>query len=180
LVEVLYDSNFARRVGMSPLEVTLLQRPGEYPNHAGTTAYLHRHDPWVNTEIMENLKRLRGVIVSAISALVLAWQWYRHRNSDGIDDYLNAASELELNALRATTRGEFGEAELQAAIGQLTRLKIAVLEGQQKGLIPADQHLTDLLSRLDGLEQSLPRLAVSGDGRAAVSLSLPSSRRQAS
>jgi hypothetical protein len=129
---------------------------------------------------MENLKRLRGVIVSAISALVLAWQWYRHRNSDGIDDYLNAASGLELNALRAATRGEFEEAEMHAAVGQLTWLKIAVLEGQQKGLIPADQHLTDLLSRLDGLEQSLPRLAVSSDGRPAVSLSLPSSRRQAS
>lgn len=180
LLEVLYDSNFARRVGMSPLDVTLLQRPGEYPNHAGTTAYLHRHDPWINTDIMENLKRLRGVIVSAISALVLAWQWYRHRNTDGIDDYLAAASELELSALRAATRGEFGVAEMRASLGQVTRLKIAILEAQQKGMVPADQHLTDLLSRLDGLEQSLPRLAASNDGTPAVALTLPSSRRQAS
>lgn len=180
LLEVLYESNFARRVGMSPLDVKLLERPGEYPNHAGTVAYLHRHDPWINSDIVENLKRLRGMIVSAISAAILAWQWYRRRNADGLDDYLRAGNELELSALRAASRREFGEAELQASLGQLTSLRIAVLEAQQEGLIPADQQLAGLLSRLDGLQQSLPRLVGSGEGGPPFSLALPSSRRQAS
>ena len=60
LLEVLYESDFARRVGMPPLDAKLLGRSGEYPTHAGTTAYLRRHDPLINTELVERLKNLRG------------------------------------------------------------------------------------------------------------------------
>ena len=45
------------------------------------------------------------MIVSAISAAILAWQWYRRRRAEG---YLRACNKLELGALRASSRGEFG------------------------------------------------------------------------
>ena len=77
LLEVLYESDFARRVGIKPLNADLLQRSGEYPNHAGTIAYLHRNDPLINKDRIDGIKSFAGTLVSAFSALILAWQWYK-------------------------------------------------------------------------------------------------------
>jgi TRAP-type uncharacterized transport system substrate-binding protein len=179
LLEVLYESDFARRVGMQPLDVKLLQRSGEYPTHAGTVAYLRRHDPLVNKDIIENLKSLRGMIVSAASALILAWQWYRRRRTEGVDDYLRVCNKLELDALRASAREEFGEAELHRFLAQLAELKIDVLEKHQEGVLTGGQPFAELVSRIERLQQTLPSLvlAAASEGHASAAVAKP--RRKA-
>jgi len=158
LLEVLYESDFARRVGMPPLDANLLQRSGEYPNHAGTFAYLHRHDPWINSDFIDKLMSLRGTIVSVASALILAWQWYRGRRVEGVDGHLRACSTLELEVLQMSSRGELGEAELRRFLTQLAELKIDVLEKHQAGIITGEQQVSGLLARIEALQQTLPGL----------------------
>lgn len=179
LLEVLYESDFTRRVGMQPLDANLLHRSGEYPSHAGTVAYLHRRDPWVNKDFVENLKSLRGMIVSAVSALILAWQWYRRRRIEGVDDHLRACNKMELDALRASSRGELDKDQVQDLLAQLVQLKICVLEKHQAGFFAGDQQFAYLVSRIESLQETLPDLArgTVRDGRVAVTL--PPSQRKA-
>ena len=167
LLEVLYESDFARRVGIKPLNAELLQRSGEYPNHPGTVAYLHRNDPLFNKDRIDGIKSVAGTLVSAVSALLLAWQWYKRRRVAGVDDYLRACNKLELDALEASNRGTLGEAELQAGLGQLGDLKIDVLEKHQQGVFSGDQQFAALVSRIESLQQTLPRLLAGTAGQAS-------------
>jgi TRAP-type uncharacterized transport system substrate-binding protein len=177
LIEVLYESDFARRVGMQPLDANLLRRSGEYPSHAGTIAYLHRHDPWVNKDFIDNFKSLFGTVVSAISAILLAWGWYRRQGVEGVDDYLRACNKLELDALRTSASGEFGEAELHGTLSQLVALKILVLEKHQEGVFAGDQRFAQLVDRIERLQQTLPSLVDVVTDRVAVAL--PHAERKA-
>jgi TRAP-type uncharacterized transport system substrate-binding protein len=166
LLEVLYESDFARRVGIKPLNPDLLQRSGEYPNHPGTVAYLHRNDPLFNKDRIDGIKSFAGTLVSAVSALILAWQWYKRRRVAGVDDYLRACNKLELDALDASSRGALGEAELQAGLAQLGDLKIDVLEKHQQGVFSGDQQFAALVSRIESLQQTLPHLLAVTAGQA--------------
>jgi hypothetical protein len=158
LLEVLYESDFARRVGIQPLNVALLQRSGEYPNHPGTVAYLHRNDPLFNKDRIDGIKSFAGALVSAFSALILAWQWYKRRRVAGVDDYLRACNKIELDVLDASARGSLDEAALAAGLAQLGDLKIEVLEKHQQGVFTGDQQFAALVSRIESLQQTLPRL----------------------
>ena len=178
LVEVLYESDFARRAGMKPLDVSLLQRPGEYPNHAGTIAYLHRHDPWINKDLQDNLSRLKGTMVSVVSALILAWQWYRRRQATGVDDYLRACNKLELEALRASSAGQFADAELRVCLAELAELKIDVLETHQQGAFAGDPRFADLVTRIDSLQQTLPVLVLASRSSGAATAAITPIRRK--
>jgi TRAP-type uncharacterized transport system substrate-binding protein len=178
LLEVLYESDFARRVGIQPLNVGLLQRSGEYPNHPGTVAYLHRNDPLFNKDRIDGIKSAAGTMVSAFSALILAWQWYKRRRVAGVDDYLRACNKLELDALDASSRGALGEAELRAGLAQLGDLKIEVLEKHQQGVFSGDQQFAALVSRIESLQQTLPRLLV-GTARQAGSGTPAAGQRRA-
>jgi hypothetical protein len=166
LLEVLYESDFARRVGIQPLNVALLQRSGEYPNHPGTIAYLHRNDPLFNKDRIDGIKSFAGTLVSAFSALILAWQWYKRRRVAGVDDYLRACNKIELDALDASSHGALGEAELQAGLAQLGDLKIDVLEKHQQGVFSGDQQFAALVARIESLQQTLPRLLAVTAGHA--------------
>ena len=179
LLEVLYESDFARRVGMPPLDPKLLHRSGEYPSHAGTIAYLRRQDPWVNQEFIEGLKRLRGMIVSIASAALLAWQWYRRRGVTGADDDLRRCSQIDLDALRASSQRKFDEAKLRSCLAQLAELKMEVLEKHQNCLLAGDQQFADLLARIESLQQTLPGLLRTVGGQAPASLAPPSPQRKA-
>jgi hypothetical protein len=159
LLKVLYESDFTRRVGIEPLDASLLSRSGEYPNHAGTTAYLHRHDPWINKDLIDTFVNLRGAILSVASAVFLAWQWYRRRRVAGVDDHLRACNELDLNALRAASRGTFDDADLQSCLDRLAELKVNVLEQHNAGMFAEDRQFLDLVARIESLQQSLPDLA---------------------
>lgn len=179
LLKVLYESDFARRVGMEPLNVKLLQHPGEYPNHAGTMAYLHQHDPWISKDLVDNVNNLKGAIISVTSALILALEWYRRRRGAGVDDYLRACNQFDLNALRAALRGEFGETELRACQAQLAELKMDVLEKHNQGMFRGDRQFADLVARIESLQQTLPNLVLQAVPRDGVSPGVTPSRRRA-
>jgi TRAP-type uncharacterized transport system substrate-binding protein len=179
LLEVFYQSDFARRLGMPPLDESLIVRSGQYPNHPGTIAYLHRQDPWVSKDLVENLKSLSGMLVSAASALILFWQWYRRRNAVNLSDYLRLGTQLEMEALQAGSGGPCGDGQLEIFQQRLTALRIEVLEKHNDGLLPGDQQFANLLARLDNLQRELPVLLRSAARPEPATLALPGALRQA-
>jgi len=162
LLEVLYESDFARRAGIPPLNDSLILRSAEYPNHAGTISYLHRHDPWINKDFIDNVMNLRVLAVSIASAAVLLWQWFRRCRPSGLDEYLRMCTRLEINAARASLRSEFSDEQLAACLRQLSELKVDTLAKHLSGAFPGDQQFGLLLSRLESLQDSLPALVTKG------------------
>lgn len=158
LLEVIYQSDFARRVGLPPMNEALIHRSAEFPNHAGTVAYLHRHDPWVNKEFVDNVMSLRGLAVSIISAALLLWQWLRRRTSTGLNDYLRMCTKLEIDAARAALQGKFTDEQLDCYLRQLAELKVTALEKHLSGVFPGDQQFGLLLARVESLQKALPSL----------------------
>lgn len=157
LLEVLYESDFARRAHMPTLSENAILQSAEYAAHPGTLAYLHRHDPWVNKDFADNILNLRGLIVSLASTVLLVWQWWRRRSAGALGDYMQACTRLEIAAQRSATGAEPSAADLQAHLQQLAALRIEALEKNQSGELPSDQQFAFFLSRIDHLEQTLQR-----------------------
>jgi TRAP-type uncharacterized transport system substrate-binding protein len=158
LLEVFYESDFARRVGIPALNENMLKQSGEYPNHSGTVAYLHRHDPWVNKDMMDDVTRLRGLLVSAVSALILGWQWYRRRSKGDLNEHLRVCTRLELEILRCAAKGELDAAQAGEFQSQLWQLQLSLLEDHHHGNLPGDQAYLSALARIESLQQRLPGL----------------------
>lgn len=179
LLETLYESDFAQRVGMRPLSPTLLQRSGEYPDHAGMLAYVHRNDPLIDHKLTSMLGSLGGSIVSVFSAALLAWQWFRRRHGD-IGHYLRDCNRLDLKAQQAAGEGEFNETELATCLMQLARLKAEILERHQESILAGDKQFVDLVERIEGLQQTLLSLVRTTNPRERISLAFPPLMRKAS
>lgn len=179
LLHVLYESELANRAGMPPLDGSLVQRSGEYPYHTGTLAYVHRNESWLNKDLIERLKELRGMAVSAVSAALLFWQWYRRRGIGGPSDYLQACAGLELEARRALYDGLLDQACIDACLARVVKLRLEVLENHKAGLLPADAMLATVLSRLDYLQETLGTLLPPSGSADLGPPSLPSARRAA-
>ena len=158
LLEVFYESDFARRVGIPALNENMLKQSGEYPNHSGTVAYLHRRDPWVSKDMMDDVTRLRGLLVSAVSALILGWQWYRRRSKGDLNEHLRACTRLELEILRCSARGELDAAQAGLFQSQLWQLQLGLLEDHHHGNLTGDQAYLGTLARIESLQQRLPGL----------------------
>jgi hypothetical protein len=158
LLQVFYESELANRAGMPPLDDSLIQRQGEYPYHTGALTYVHRNESWLNKDLIERFKELRGMVVSAASAALLFWQWYRRRGVGGPSDYLQRCAGLELEARRALYDGSLDQARVDSCLMRVTKLRLDVLEKHQAGLLPADAMLAAVLSRLDYLQETLHKL----------------------
>jgi TRAP-type uncharacterized transport system substrate-binding protein len=157
LLEVLFESDFARRANLKKMDPALLARAGDYRFHLGTRAYMHRGDPFHVKEVMAKVQGFIGSTLSVLSAILLAWQWVR-RKKVNVSDYQQQCTNLDLDAQRAACQGEFGEAELGACLTQLSRLKAEVLELYHQQLLHGDKAVVDLIARIEGLQHLLPSL----------------------
>ncbi len=157
LLEVFYESDFARRAGVKKLDPSLLQRAGEYPPHRGTMAYAHRADPWLVQSLLSKAAGFLGSVISVFSAMLLAWQWVRRRKVE-VGTYQQECSSLDLDAQRAAYQGEFGETELAACLTQLSRLKADVLEKHHPQYLAGNKAVVEIVTRIEGLQHLLPSL----------------------
>lgn len=116
--------------------------------------------------------------VSAFSAAILLWQWYRRRGIGGPSEYLQVCGGLELEMRRALYDGTLNKAQVDECLRRVAELRLDVLEKHQAGLLPADAMFATVLSRLDYLQETLHKLPLppAADVRPAPSVS---PRRQA-
>ena len=157
LLEVFYESDFALPGKLKKLDPALLQRSSEYPAHRGTVAYIHRGDPLPIQKWLAKLQGFIGSVISALSAILLAWHWIRRKKVD-VGAYQQECSHLDLDAQRAACQGEFGEAELSACLAQLARLKAEVLEQYHPQFLGGEKDVVDVVTRIEGLQKLLPSL----------------------
>jgi TRAP-type uncharacterized transport system substrate-binding protein len=152
---VLYESDFSRRVGKTSTDPAALERGQEYPLHPGAIEYLHRNDPWLNRQLLDQVGNLRNFLVSAASALILIWTWYRRRCVERFDQYLRTVSAWEIEAWRTFRRGGLNQAERQNLLVQLVELEIEALEKHRSGILTDEQQLVTFLGRVEHARQLL-------------------------
>jgi TRAP-type uncharacterized transport system substrate-binding protein len=152
---VLYESDYARRAGKTPADLAALQRGQEYPLHPGAVEYLHRNDPWFNQQLVDKFTSFRSFLVSAASAMILIWTWYRRRCVERFDQYLQVVSTVEIEAWQSCCRGELDAAARQNSLVQLVDLEIDVLEKHRSGALTDEQQLATFLDRVGHARQWL-------------------------
>jgi TRAP-type uncharacterized transport system substrate-binding protein len=157
LLEVLYESDFTRRANMKKLDPALLHRAGDYPAHRGTNSYLRRGDPWIVQKMLTKAQGFIGSVLSVLSAILLAWQWIRRRKV-AVGPYQQECTQVDLEALRAASNGEFGETELGACLTQLAKLKAEILERFRQQYVGGNKDVVDVVNRIEGLQRLLPSL----------------------
>jgi TRAP-type uncharacterized transport system substrate-binding protein len=157
LLEVLFQSDFSRRANLKKMDPALIQRGSDLRFHLGARAYMHRADPWGLKELMPKVQGFIGSTLSALSAILLAWQWIR-RKKVNVGEYQQQCTNLDLDAQRAACQGQFGEAELGNCLTQLAKLKAEVLERHHLQYMRADKAIVNVVARIEELQHVLPGL----------------------
>ena len=137
LLQVFYESDYARRANLKKMDPALLQRAGEYRIHYGANLYIHRGDPFHVNEILPKVQGFIGSFLSVFSAIVLAWQWVRRKKVD-VGEYQQQCTNLDLDAQRAAFQGAFGEAELAAS-----HHAVGPAQNRPVGTAPSGVHARD-------------------------------------
>ena len=159
LLTIIFESDFARRAGLPPLESERMAEMLDCPLHTGAIAYLERNRPLIRAEMLENVQGLQGIIGTSTCGILLAWGWYRRMRIPGVSRYPQLLAEIELEAIRQS--GELGlrAAEFRQFWQQLATLRAEVLGHVAAGRLAADSKFSELLQRFAMVEQSLERLS---------------------
>lgn len=158
LLEILFESDFARRTNLPRLNPGDMESARELPLHAGTVQYLNRNDPLITGEIIESVENLRSFLVSAAVAGFLLWRWQVQRRMIGFETYLDGVTEIELEALDLERAGTVDVPQLLRLRRRLTELKSEALEKHAEGVLKGEEqmisflaHVTDVRSYLESL-----------------------------
>ncbi len=170
LLEVIYDGDYARRVGLKSLDPSILQRFRQYPLHAGTEQYLRRNDPVINGDLIESAENLRSFLVSLAIAGVLFWRWRARRRLIGFETYLDRASEIEAEALRWEEQPQGDPVELQKLRRRLSEIKGDALERHAEGTLSGEEHLISFLAHVSDVRSYLDSLYADASRKASFSL----------
>jgi TRAP transporter TAXI family solute receptor len=128
LMEVLFESDFTRRASLSRLDPHKMEDHLEYPLHDGAKSYLHRNEPLMTNEDIESVENLRSFVVSGLLAAFIAWRWWVRRRMIGFEKYLDAVTEIELDAFALEQSGVPDTEALLKLRRRLTEVKGEALE----------------------------------------------------
>lgn len=159
LLTVIFESDFARRAGLPPIESERMAEMLDCPLHDGALAYIERDRPLIRAEMLENLQGLQGIIGTSTCGILLAWGWYRRMRIPGVARYPQLLAEIELEALRLSGEQGLRGPEFRQFWQQLATLRAEVLGHVAAGRLSADNKFSELLQRFAMVEQSLERLS---------------------
>lgn len=158
LMEVLFESDFARRASLARLDPQRMESHVEYPLHEGARSYLHRHEPLMTNDDIEKLENLRSFVVSALLAAFVAWRWWVRRRMMGFEKYLDAVTEIELDALALEQSGDMNGESLHALRRKLTETKSEALERYAEGRLRGEDQMASLLMHVSDVRRCLDTL----------------------
>lgn len=176
LLEVLFESDFARHAGLPQWDESLVTSSLEYPLHAGATAYLQKDLPLIRSDVVDQFEGMRDALGSTGCAILLFWGWYRRRKVPQLEGYLLQLAEIELEALRKYRSGQFSLFELQGLRDRLWLLKREMLEHYTKHGEKMSDDIVQALTRVRDVDGSLTKLSRPAED---VSLVTPAKRRAA-
>jgi TRAP transporter TAXI family solute receptor len=158
LMEVLFESDFTRRASLSRLDPQKMESHLEFPLHEGAKSYLHRNEPLMTNEDIESVENLRSFVVSGLLAAFVAWRWWVRRRMIGFEKYLDAVTEIELDAL-ALEQSDVPDTETLLRLRRrLTEIKSEALEKYAEGRLRGEEQMASLLMHVSDVRRCLDAL----------------------
>lgn len=159
LLEVVYQSDFPRRLGLPPLDPAQIASKLEFPLHAGAVQYLERDRPLWTMDLLQRFQNLYAGAASLFCAGLLLFGWWRKLRAPRFETYLLRLAQLELNALRSFhDDGHLDTDAFVALRQQLLELRCELLEIVANSYQRPDDKVNNLLSRVNDVHASLDRL----------------------
>ncbi|MGE0784770.1 MAG: TAXI family TRAP transporter solute-binding subunit [Sandaracinaceae bacterium] len=157
LLEVLDTEAFEHAASLSPISHDALGQP-EIALHDGALEWVHRNDPFLTPERIDNIESLRSFFVSVVVALFLAWRGFRARQYRGFEVYLHQVTALEREVLTLERGAELDLHRLLEIQNGLSDIKNRALEGYGVGNIGSGELLNGFLSHVSDVRSYLNRL----------------------
>ena len=153
----MFDSDFARTPNCrrSTREDRVVR---QFPLHPGAIKYLHRNDPLLANDLIDRAENLRSFLVSAGLAAFLLWRWRSRRRMIGFETYIDAATELELQALDQERHGTLDAVRLLALRRRLSELKSEALEKHAEGVLKGEDQMASFLLHVADVRRYLESL----------------------
>lgn len=159
LMRVLFESEFGRRARLPNLDSTAVLTSREFPLHDGARKYLNRNEPLIKADSIDKLENLRSFLVSAALAIFLFWRWQKRRNMIGFETYIDAVSEVELEALAMDRENRVDQAQLRKLGRRLSELKNDALERQSEGVIAGEEQMASFLTHVSDVRNYIQAVA---------------------
>jgi TRAP transporter TAXI family solute receptor len=167
LLESVFDGDFTLHAELQGLEVEQVVRRREFALHGGTTTFLNRNQPLITGDFIEGVENLRSFIVSGLVALFLGWRWYRGRANVSFEQFFDAVTRIEQEAL--ILRGSAGESanaeQVKLLEQQLSRIKSDAIEQFSSGRLRGDELLGSFLAHVNDARHCLHAGAAPGEDK---------------
>ncbi len=158
LMKVLFESDFSRRARLPALDPAGVDAARDFPLHDGTVKYLKRNEPLITTDLIDRLENLRSFLMSAVLAVFLFWRWQKRRRLIGFETYIDAVSEVELEALAMERAGEVDFDKLRHLRRRLSEIKGEALERQAEGVLSGEEQMSSFLTHVSDVRSYLESL----------------------
>jgi TRAP-type uncharacterized transport system substrate-binding protein len=168
LAEVLFDGDFARMANLPPFDPQRVLRMHDFRVHPGMQLYLRRGQPVVNGEFMSKMEDMRSFLVSAAVSLFLFLRWYQGRRLSKFEDYYDAVTEVERQAIARQESGELTLPLWEQLGRQLYRAKADVLDKHASGALEGGAELQCFLAHVNDVRACLVALRPDGPTRSAM------------
>lgn len=159
LLEVIFKSDFPRRLGLPPFDPAMIADTLEFPLHPGALAYLERDRPLWTVDLIQRLQKLYGAVGSFFCAALLLFSWWRRLRAPRAETYLLKLAQLELAALHtARDEGHVNASTYASLQKDLLDVRCELLEILARSSRRPDEQLSKLLPRVNEVQTSLDRL----------------------
>jgi len=161
LMRVVFEGDFGRRAKLPGLDPTGIDRARDFPLHAGALKYLHRNRPLITSELINRIENMRSFLVSAVLAMFLFWRWQKRRQMIGFEEYIDAVSEIEIEALNLDRNNQLDPAVLRSMRNRLVVIKSEALERHAEGRLNGEEQMSGFLTHVSDVRGYLESLSAS-------------------
>ncbi|HMQ15991.1 MAG TPA: hypothetical protein PKC49_08460 [Phycisphaerae bacterium] len=155
LLAAVLDGEFGRRAGLPGLSEDRLGDDRRLRLHAGTLAFMHRHDPWLTPEFVEETEDLRNLLAAIGFGVFVSWRALKRKHRRIVREAVREVHVLEREALRLETSDAAETEALLRVRHELAHVKRRLVEQVVSHERFADPFLTELLAQIDALRRSV-------------------------
>lgn len=161
LLQAVFFTEFVQ-VARPPLDVSLLDRPAEFPLHPGTVEFLERNKPLIVGDAVDLLEKSSSLATAILGGSFVVWQWakrrYRRRRELGFESYLFKVTAIEAEALRFELAAHLDLAALLELQADLGRIKTEAIRRFTQGELEGEGLMSGFLTHANDARDYLARL----------------------
>ena len=149
VLDAVFNSQFTRFTH-PPLDRSVLARPPQLPQHAGTIAYLARDQPFVTNDNVDEVSNTLSIVGALVGGSLFLWQWLRQQRQSRRDQvfgqYMRQIAAIERHAAELELGAQLHLEPLVALQRELLQLKSEALDRFTAGDLGDQAALSDLLN----------------------------------